>query len=116
VSIGAVTYQRGPFGWRSVATSPAVGDPRTVFAALGAADGISQQGSTFAFALTGASAATVAAGATAQTVVAGSATIQGGWVQAVNYRSTAGAGTTVSFTYTAMGTAPPVTAPPVAAS
>jgi hypothetical protein len=116
VSIGAVTYQRGPFGWRSLATSPAVGDPRVVFTALGAASGVTQLGSTFAFSLSGASAATVAAGATAQTVVTGSATIQGGWVQALSYRSTAGAGTTVSFTYTAMGSTPPVTAPPAPAS
>jgi len=111
VSIGAVTYQRGPFGWAAVTASPAPGDPRAVFAALGTATGVAQQGSNYTFSVTGAGAAALVPGATAASVVTGTAAVASGWVQSLTYHSADGAGTTVSFTCTAIGSAPPVTAP-----
>ena len=111
VGVGTVTYQRGPFGWRSVASPGPTGDPRAVFAALAAATGLSRQGSTYAFSVSGAAASQLVPGAGSGTVVTGSASIANGWVQSLTYRSTAGAGTSVALTCSAVGTAPQVTTP-----
>jgi len=111
ILIGQVTYQKGPFGWAKVASATTASDPRSTFGALALATHVTQSGSVYSFSMTGAAAASLVSGAGSTTTITGTVTIQGGQIVSVSYSSPAGAGTTVTFTYSGLNTSPPVTAP-----
>jgi hypothetical protein len=112
VSLGTVTYQRGATGWRRVDSAATIADPRVVFDTLTDAASVTRQGQAYSFDVSGPSVTALVSGASAATVARGAAVVEAGRVQSLTYRSSAGAGTTATFTYTSLGTAVPVTAPP----
>ncbi|HVM67585.1 MAG TPA: hypothetical protein VMU14_22115 [Acidimicrobiales bacterium] len=111
VSLGAVTYQRGPAGWRRVDSAATMADPRAVFQALSGAASVARQGQDYSFVLRTPSVTALVSGGSAATVARGAALVEAGRVQSVTYRSSAGAGTTATFAYTDIGTAAAVTVP-----
>jgi hypothetical protein len=111
VSLGAVTYQRGPTGWRRVGSAATMADPRVVFESLTGAASVGHQGQEYSFNLSGPGVTALVSGGSAATVAHGAAVVEAGRVQSVTYRSSAGAGTTAAFAYTELGTAAPVTVP-----
>jgi hypothetical protein len=112
VIIGAVAYQRSATGWTRIAGASTAGDPRTTFNALANATQVKASGSVYSFELTGTGAAALVSAAGPSTAVSGTVTLASGQIASLTYQSPAGAGTTVSFTYSAIGTTAPVTAPP----
>lgn len=111
LGVGAVTYQSEGGRWTRVSSAAAMADPRAVFDALADVANVTRQGSVYSFEVTGASVTALVSGGTAQTVASGTAAIANGRIQNLMYGSKAGAGTTVVFTYSNFGTAPPVTLP-----
>jgi len=91
ILVGTSTWQRSGTKWQRVAAASTSSDPRTTFGALATAALISGTGAT--------------------TTITGTATVQGGRIVSVSYRSPAGAGTAVTFSYSGLNTTPPVTAP-----
>jgi len=112
VVIGATTYQRTLVGWQKVTASTSAGDPRATFNALAGVTNVHLSGSTYSFELTGTAAAALVTGSDPSATVNGTITVQSGYITTLSYQSPSGAGTTVSFTYSGVGTTPPVTAPP----
>ena len=111
LAVGAVTYQSDTRSWKKVDSAASMADPRAVFDALTDVAGVTRQGSVYAFQVTGASVTALVSGGTAQAVASGTASVVKGSVQNLTYGSKAGAGTTVVFTFSNIGTAPPVTLP-----
>jgi hypothetical protein len=72
---------------------------------------VTRQRSAYTFEVSGRRVAALVGGATPQAVARGTAFVRDGRVQSLMYHSAAGAGTTVTFTFSGVGTASPVTLP-----
>ncbi|MFI5043117.1 MAG: hypothetical protein ACHQNA_14935, partial [Acidimicrobiales bacterium] len=112
VIIGPAAYQRSLLGWQRVAGASTAGDPRSTFTALAGAAHVKVSGSVYSFDMTGPNAAALISGNEPAATVSGTVTVQSGQIVSLTYTSPAGAGTTVAFAYSGVGTTPPVTAPP----
>jgi hypothetical protein len=112
VLIGTAVYQRTGSGWQRAAASATSSDPRTTFGALAGVTEVSANGSVYSFSLTGAATSALISGVSSSSTITGTVTIDVGRIVDVSYRSAAGAGTTVTFSYAGLNTTPPVTAPP----
>ena len=111
IVVGQVTYQKGPFGWAKVASATTASDPRSTFGALALATHVTQSGSVYSFSMTGPPAAALVTGVGPDSTVTGTVTLQAGQIVSITYSAPVGAGTTVTFIYSGIGTTPPVTAP-----
>jgi hypothetical protein len=111
LGVGAVTYQPVFGRWTRTNSAAAMADPRAVFDALADVANVTRQGSVYSFEVTGASVTALVSGGSSQTVASGTATLANGSIQNLMYGSKAGAGTTVVFTFSNFGAAPPVTLP-----
>jgi hypothetical protein len=111
ILIGTSTYQRTGTKWRRVAPASTSSDPRTTFGALASVSNVTANGGVYSFSVTGPASAALISGTGTTTTITGTATVQDGRIVNVSYRSPAGAGTAVTFSYSALNTTPPVTAP-----
>ena len=111
ILIGTATYQRSGTKWQKVAAASTSSDPRTTFGALANVSNVTASGDVYSFSVSGPASAELISGTGPSTTITGTATIQGGRIVNVSYRSPAGAGTAVTFAYSALNTTPPVTAP-----
>jgi hypothetical protein len=114
IVIGTVAYQRNGSTWQSAPGTATASDPRSTFAALAQATTVSQQGPVYRFTLAGAAAGSLVSGGGSSGSVNGTVTLSANRITDLSFRSSAASGTTVHFTYTDFGTAPPVVAPKVA--
>ena len=113
IVIGTVAYQRAGSTWQAAPGTATASDPRSTFAALAQATDVSQQGSVYRFTLAGAAAGSLVSGGPASGTVTGTVIVFDNHVTDLSFQSGA-ASTTVHFTYTDFGTAPPVVAPKLA--
>jgi hypothetical protein len=112
ILIGGQQYQRTGTSWQTV-TGPAATDPRTTFGALAAATSVTAQPGGYAFTLAGTAAAQLVSGAPARgTTITGTVQVQSGAITDLAYRSDDASHTSVHFSYSDVGTAPAITAPP----
>jgi Tfp pilus assembly major pilin PilA len=111
ILIGTSTYQRSGTKWQLVAAASTSSDPRTTFGSLAAVTNVTANGTVYSFSVTGPATASLISGTGTTTTITGTAAVQGGKITNVSYRSATGAGTAVTFSYTALNTSPPVTAP-----
>jgi hypothetical protein len=112
IVIGTSQYERVGTGWKAVSGS-APTDPRSTFGALADATSVTAQPGGYAFTVAGTAAAQLVAGAPASgATITGTVEVQGGNIVDVAYRSDDASHTSVHFTYSGVGTAPAVTAPP----
>ena len=111
IVIGTAAYQRTGTTWQAAPGTATASDPRSTFAALALATTVSQQGSVYSFTLAGAAAGSLVSGGTTSGPVTGTVTVSNDRITDLAFRSAAAAGTTVHFTYSDIGTAPPVVAP-----
>jgi hypothetical protein len=111
IVIGTSAYQRTGSSWRAAPGTATASDPRSTFTALAQATTVSQQGSVYRFTLAGAAAGSLVSGGSASGSVTGTASGSNNGITDLSFQSAAASGTTVRFTYSDIGTAPPVVAP-----
>ena len=111
ILVGTSTWQRSGTKWQRVAAASTSSDPRTTFGALAGVTNVTANAGVYSFSVTGPATAALISGTGATTTITGTATVQGGRIVNVSYRSPAGAGTAVTYSYSGLNTTPPVTAP-----
>ena len=114
IVIGSAAYQRSGATWQARGSATA-SDPRATFAALAQATSVTQAGTVYRFTLAGAAANGLVSGVSTAGPVTGTVTLTNNHIADLSYRSAAASGTTVHFTYSDIGTTPPVVAPKLAA-
>jgi hypothetical protein len=98
--------------WHRATTASTATDPRTAFAVLGEAQGVSRSGNDFRFTLPSAAVARLLAGTRSPGAGTGVAQVVGGTISTLRIDLSAGGKpVTVSLAYESVGSAPPVAVP-----
>jgi hypothetical protein len=89
-------------------------DPRATFAALAQVTTVTGQGPVYSFTMAGAAASALVSGPSTGSVT-GTVTLANNTISDLAFRSPVASGTAVHFTYSDIGSAPPIVAPQVPA-
>ena len=114
VLVGSASFVRDPATgkWRRSAAASTTTDPRTAFSVLQQATGVHRSGAQYLFSLPALATSRLLAGGSAAGPGSGAATLADRTISSLQISvSLAGRPVTVSLQYSAVGTAPPVTAP-----